>query len=68
MYVCVEADSSYEATEWQDDKWNKAELYDVGHIAQQCGRERAGIAMECMSSEARGNTCISECDVILVYN
>ena len=44
---------------WQDDKWNKAagyNLYDVGHIAQQCGRGRAGIAMECMSSEARGNT------------
>ena len=40
---------------WQDDKWNKAagyNLYDVGHIAQQCGRERGGIAMECMSSEA----------------
>ena len=40
---------------WQDDKWNKAagyNLYDVGHIAQQCGRGRAGIAMECMSSEA----------------
>ena len=31
-------------------------------------RERAGIAMECMYSEARGNACISERDDILVYN